>query len=132
MIDPRGEGWDVEGEMGALSLEERDGRVVSDAYPDALARLWAALRSPHAGEILISLAPGSECVDWGGASHLGGGSHGSLHAEDSLVPLLAVGLPDGFESQREQWTLRDVADTVCSHFGLAPAADSAAIEERAR
>ena len=31
-----------------------------DQYPDGLARLWAALTAPHAGEILISAEPGYE------------------------------------------------------------------------
>ena len=56
-----------------------------------LARLWSALTSPHAGDVLISAADGYECVDWGGVSHAGGGSHGALSREDSLAPLLFVG-----------------------------------------
>ena len=47
--------------------------------------------APHAGDFIVSLTPGYEAVDWGGVSHAGGGSHGSLHAGDSLGPLLFVG-----------------------------------------
>ena len=95
-----------------------DGRFESTAYPDALARLWAALVAPHAGEILISAEPGYEFVDWGGVTHCPGGSHGSLDAGDSLGPLLLCGLEPGIETLREQWAIRDVAGLVLGHFGL--------------
>jgi Type I phosphodiesterase / nucleotide pyrophosphatase len=115
--DRRGASWDVEGDLGTLNAEIRDGRFESTTYPHALERLWSALTAPHAGDISASLAPGYECVDWGGATHVGGGSHGSLHAGDSLGPLLLVGVERGAEP-REQWTLRDVAGLVLSHFGV--------------
>ena len=90
VVDRRGRGWEIEGDVGALVAEIDDGRFDSPAYPDALSRLWSALRAPHAGEILISAAPGYELVDWGGMTHCPGGSHGSLGAGDSLGPLLAL------------------------------------------
>ena len=54
--------------------------------------MWSALTCPTAGDVLLSAAPGFEFVDWGGADHLGGGSHGSLHKSDSLGALLWCGL----------------------------------------
>ena len=101
-----------------LGLERRDGPLVSDAYPDALARLWSALNAPHAGDVVVSLAPGYECVDWGGTSHVGGGSHGALAAGDSLGPLLLCGVEPGVAELREQWTLRDIAGLIEDHFGI--------------
>ena len=52
------------------------GRFISPDYPDALTRVWSALCCETAGDILLSAAPGYEFVDWGGADHVGGGSHG--------------------------------------------------------
>ena len=52
---------------------------------------WSALRCATAGDVLLSAAPGYEFVDWGGADHVGGGSHGSLHRSDSLGALLWCG-----------------------------------------
>jgi hypothetical protein len=73
----------------------------------------------HAGDFVLSLSPGFESVDWGGVSHAGGGSHGALHAGDSLVPLLLVGCgPEDPVGARAQWALRDVAPLVLDHFGL--------------
>ena len=102
-----------------MGLERRDGRVESDRYPDALSRLWSALIAPHAGDILVSLAPGFECVDWGGTSHAGGASHGSLAAGDSLGPLVLCGFDPELVPDREQWALRDIAALVLGHFGVA-------------
>ncbi len=116
--DSRGASWDLEGDWKALGLERRDGRVTADDYPDGLSRLWSALRAPHAGDVMVSLRTGYECVDWGGTSHTGGGSHGALLAGDSLGPLVLCGFESGVGDTRDQWTLRDVAGLVTDHFGL--------------
>jgi len=57
-------------------------------------------------------------VDWGGTSHVGGGSHGSLHRGDSLFPMLCCGCGPASPSEREQWSLQDVPGIVLEHFGL--------------
>ena len=84
--------------------------------PDALERSWAALANPNAGELLVSPPPGVELTDLAGRSHLGGGSHGSLEAGDSEVPILTVGL-DG-----EPRRIVDLAPLALAHFGVAPPA----------
>ena len=117
--DLRSGSWEVEGELEALAATIEDGRLSSATYPDPLARVWSALSAPHAGDFIVSLAPGFEAVDWGGVSHAGGGSHGALHAGDSLGPLLFVGCGPESADEREQWALRDVAPIVCEHFGAA-------------
>ncbi|MGA9856991.1 MAG: alkaline phosphatase family protein [Solirubrobacteraceae bacterium] len=125
LSDARGERWSVEGDLGVLRAEIQDGRFLSTEYPDALARIWSALHCPTAGDILLSAAPGYEFVDWGGSDHVGGGSHGSLHRSDSLGALLWCGTGPDSKATRDQWSLRDIAPMVRSHFGLGsgPAAD---------
>jgi predicted AlkP superfamily pyrophosphatase or phosphodiesterase len=118
VADLRGGGWELEGETGVLAATVADGRLRSETYPDPLARVWSALCSPHAGDFLVSLAPGFEAVDWGGVTHAGGGSHGALHEGDSLGPLLFVGCGPESVDEKEQWTLRDVAPAIREHFGL--------------
>ncbi|HEX5713028.1 MAG TPA: alkaline phosphatase family protein [Solirubrobacterales bacterium] len=118
VADLRGGRWELEGETAVLEATVADGRLRSDAYPDPLARVWSALSAPHGGDFIVSLAPGFEAVDWGGVSHAGGGSHGALHAGDSLGPLLFVGCGPESADEREQWTLRDVAPVIREHFGL--------------
>ena len=96
-----------------------------EEYPDPLARVWSALRAPHAGDLIVSLALGYEAVDWGGVTHAGGGSHGALQRGDSLGPLLFVGCGPDTAAERRQWALRDVAPVVLEHFGgSAPAPDA--------
>jgi len=118
VADLRGGRWEIDGELGVLEARVEDGKLRSDEYPDPLQRVWSALTAPHSGDFVLSLADGFEAVDWGGASHAGGGSHGALHAGDSLGPLLFVGCGPESADEREQWTLRDVAPAVRAHFGL--------------
>jgi Type I phosphodiesterase / nucleotide pyrophosphatase len=116
--DDRGARWDVEGDLRALLGEVQDGRFRCSEYPDALDRIWSALQCPNAGDVLLSASPGYEFVDWGGADHVGGGSHGSLHRTDSLGALLWCGTGPASASARGQWSLRDVAPMVREHFGI--------------
>jgi len=122
--DPRGvaERLDAEPSAGIVLFTE-DGRLVVrrdgdedvailDEVPDGRARAEAALRNPNAGDVLVSAAAGWEFVDLAGRAHLGGGSHGSLEAADSEVPMLAVGLPDPPAS------ITEIKSTVLEHFGL--------------
>jgi hypothetical protein len=118
LVDARGGHWSVEGDLDLLALAVRDGRVGSATYPDALQRVWSALRCRTSGDLLASARPGYEFLDWGGAHHVGGGSHGSLHANDSLGSLVWCGTGPDSADAREQWTLRDVVPMVCAHFGL--------------
>jgi Type I phosphodiesterase / nucleotide pyrophosphatase len=124
VTDRRGRGWDLDGDPSAIGAQVVDGRLRCDLYPDPLDRLWSALTAPHAGDLMISAAPGYELVDWGGATHCPGGSHGSLHSSDSLGPLAVCGFDSETAAQREQWALSDVAGLVLSHFGLEPDGDS--------
>jgi len=118
VADLRGGSWEVEGELSALRARIEEGRLLSEDYPDPLARVWSALTAPNAGDFVLSLGAGFEAVDWGGVTHAGGGSHGSLRAGDSLAPLLFVGCGPGSPGERAQWSLRDVAPLVLAHFGL--------------
>jgi predicted AlkP superfamily pyrophosphatase or phosphodiesterase len=95
-----GGGWETTGDATVLG------------YPDGLNRAWSALANPNAGELLVSAADGWELADLGGRHHAGGGSHGSLSAGDSLVPLLTVGL-DAAPAR-----ITDVVPAVLAHFGV--------------
>jgi len=119
LTDLRGRHWSVDGHLETLNARVEDGRLLTPDYPDALGRVWSALTCPTAGDVLLSAAPGFEFVDWGGADHLGGGSHGSLHRSDSLGALLWCGLDaHPTSAAREQWALQDMVPLVTEHFGL--------------
>jgi hypothetical protein len=113
--DLRGRRWSVDGEHAALDLSVEGSRVTSETYPDALGRLWSALQCSRSGDVLVSAEPGYEFVDWGGADHVGGGSHGSLHRGDSVGVLLTSGVD---MPERKQWSIADANDLVLRHFSL--------------
>jgi hypothetical protein len=115
--DARGARWSVEGPLAVIDATVRDGRLRSPSYPDALARVWSALTCPTSGEVLLSAAPGYEFIDWGRQAHVGGGSHGSLHASDSLGALVLSGVALE-RPEPAQWAIRDIAPLVLGHFGL--------------
>jgi len=104
-------------EGAELAIRDSGDALTGDAaildHPDAVARAVAALRCPNAGEVVVSATEGWEFEDLGGRHHRGGGSHGSLVAGDSLVPVLTVGL-DGAEPA----SIVDVAPAVLAHFGV--------------
>lgn len=124
VTDRRGRNWSISGDLQVLGAAVEAGRISMPDYPDGFGRLWAALQAPHGGDVIVSVAMGFECVDWGGAAHVPGGSHGSLRREDSEGPLLFVGCgPDSpdpetaeFHRARQQWGLKDVAPIIRDHF----------------
>jgi Type I phosphodiesterase / nucleotide pyrophosphatase len=88
----------------------------SERYPNGLERALRALECPNAGDVLVSASEGWEFADLGGSHHLGGGSHGSLLAGDSTVPLLAA----GFEGDPglDGASITDLAPIALEHFGV--------------
>ncbi|MDQ3874608.1 MAG: alkaline phosphatase family protein [Actinomycetota bacterium] len=101
-FSPQGDGWRTAGDLTLLD------------HPDALARVWGALQNPNAGELLVSAVPGLEFADLGGDHHAGGGSHGSLAAADSEVPVLTLGVDADVRS------ITDIAPLVLTRFGVEP------------
>jgi len=100
-------GWTATGDAEIL---------VADEYPNAFERVWCALACPNAGEVIVSAAAGWEFADLGGRHHSGGGSHGSLLAGDSTVPMLAA----GFEHPPlpHDASVTDLAPLALAHFGV--------------
>ena len=100
---------------GDRVVARRDGDEddsILDAVPDGRLRAAAALGNPNAGEVLVSAAPGWEFYDLAGRHHLGGGSHGSLEPEDSIVPMLSIGLGPPPES------IAGIKNAVVRHFAV--------------
>jgi predicted AlkP superfamily pyrophosphatase or phosphodiesterase len=81
-------------------------------YPDGAARAWAALQNPNSGEVLVSAREGYEFADLAGRHHVGGGSHGSLEAGDSEVPMLTLGL------EVVPRSIVEIAPAVLGHLGI--------------
>lgn len=102
----------LEGADVVARRDGADGPVEKLEHPDPVRRGRSALANPNAGELLVSAAEGWELADLGGRHHAGGGSHGSLVAGDSLVPVVTVGL------KAELNRITDVAPAVLAHLGV--------------
>ena len=109
-------GQSGEHDVSLRSAQTVMGALDPERYPNALERAWRALDCPNAGEVLVSAAEGHEFADLGGSHHAGGGSHGSLLAGDSTVPVIAVGLGDNALGAEPSVT--DIAPAVLAHFGV--------------
>ena len=116
-----GEEWRLEGEASVLDPER---------YPNGLERAWHALQTPTAGDVLVSATEGWELADAGGRHHVGGGSHGSLVAGDSYVPLIAAGL-EGLSFPPDP-AITDIAPLALAHFGVPAPASMRKTREAAR
>jgi hypothetical protein len=110
--DEYGGSWEVSGDLDTLDMHVAHGRIRYGEYPDALGRLWEILLSRRSGEVVLSAAPGYTFGEVSGGFH-GKSDHGSLHASDSEVFVLASGLAAGLSVPRR---ITDVAPTLLSHF----------------
>ena len=85
--------------------------ILSEKYPNAFERIACILSLKNSGHLMVTARPGYEFKLPRTSVHGGGGSHGSLHAQDSVVPLLIAGAPDGIKMPLHPRTV-DVAP-VC-------------------
>ncbi len=84
--------WNIEGNPELLDLKlTHDKKVSFGDYPDALARVYGALNSHPGRFIVVNAKPGCEFKAQSTPFHLGGSAHGSLHKQESLVPLVIAG-----------------------------------------
>ncbi|GGN54427.1 MULTISPECIES: alkaline phosphatase family protein [Oceanobacillus] len=84
--------WNVHGNHELLQLTLSNDKVLSYGdYPDALARLYGALHSHKGRFIVVNAKPGCEFKAQSTPAHLSGAAHGSLHRQESLVPLVIAG-----------------------------------------
>jgi predicted AlkP superfamily pyrophosphatase or phosphodiesterase len=109
---PDNGGWRLSGDEQLLDAA---------TYPNGLERAWSALACPNAGEVIVSAAAGWEFEDLGHRHHVGGGSHGSLLAGDSTIPIVAAGFDEEVPLPEDP-SVTDLAPLALSHFGVeAPA-----------
>jgi Type I phosphodiesterase / nucleotide pyrophosphatase len=107
--DPTGRSWELAGDPETLDLTVSGEELHYGDYPDALERLWGSVRSPRAGDVVLSASLGYTFGEVNGNFHKES-DHGSLHADDSNV--FSIGL--GLAAPRR---LTDVAPTLLAHFG---------------
>jgi hypothetical protein len=83
--------WSWRGEPDAVGLDDDDGRVEFEEYPNAFERIAGVLDLDQSGDVWVTAKPGCEFEVPGGKAHVGGASHGALHALDSYSPVIIAG-----------------------------------------
>ena len=89
--DAFGTQWSWRGDLAALQLQVDRGLVESTEYPNAFERIAGAIDAADSGDLWVTAQPGCEFEVPGGRAHIGGASHGGLHALDSLSMVVAGG-----------------------------------------
>jgi hypothetical protein len=95
--------WSWTGDAAVLQLACTGGVVDSSEYPNAFERIAGILDAPTSGHVWLTARPGCEFEVPGGRAHVGGASHGALHALDSFCPVVVGGagapeLPDAMRA----------------------------------
>ncbi|QKY69874.1 alkaline phosphatase family protein [Lentibacillus sp. CBA3610] len=84
--------WNIEGDPDLLNLKLTDDKkILYGDYPDGLARIYGALHSQPGHFIVVNAKPGCEFKAQSTPFHLGGAAHGSLHRQETLIPLVIAG-----------------------------------------
>jgi hypothetical protein len=91
MVDEFGGRWSWSGEPATLTIEPDNGSFTFRDYPNAFERIAGVLDLDLSGDIWVTAKPGCEFEVPGGRAHVGGASHGALHALDSHSPVIVAG-----------------------------------------
>lgn len=108
--------WTWLGEGAALDVTQEGRTLAFGQYPNAFERIAGALDLEKSGEIWVTARPGYEFEVPGGEAHLGGASHGALHALDSLSPVVVAG-PAAVKLPHHMRSL-DIAPLAMEHLGI--------------
>lgn len=93
--DPFGNSWQWEGALETIDAKlADDGMLQYGDYPNALERIATSFARPAGGDMWLTARPGHEFRLLDTEIHEGG-SHGSLHTDDSSAPMILAGAPEG-------------------------------------
>jgi hypothetical protein len=118
-IDLFGGTWSWTGDPRVVDMEADGHTVLFGDYPNAFERIAGALDLDKSGEIWATAKPGCEFEVPGGKAHVGGASHGALHALDSHSPLIVAG-PGGGARLKIPRHVRsvDIAPMIMQMLGI--------------
>ena len=114
--DAFGSTWSWVGELAVIDAQAEDDALAYDSYPNALERLAGILEHENSATLWVTAKPGCEFEVPGSAAHVGGSSHGGLHALESYCPLIVAG-PERVTLPRDFRTV-DVAPLCLGLLGL--------------
>ncbi|MDB5097268.1 MAG: Type phosphodiesterase / nucleotide pyrophosphatase [Cyanobacteria bacterium RYN_339] len=112
-VDPHGETWELHGDLSVAGAALVGNRVIYPGdYPNTVSRVASALSVPGGGSLLVTATLGREYTS---GFPMGRGNHGSLHAQDTHVPLVMVGVDTPVVNPR---TI-DIVPAILREFGVA-------------
>jgi hypothetical protein len=114
--DAFGTTWSWEGDLTVVDAAVEDGRIGWNDYPNAFERIAGVLDNPNSATVWVTAKPGCEFEVPGGEAHMGGSSHGGLHALESYCPLIVAG-PHAIEIPPHMRTV-DIAPLCLQLLGL--------------
>ena len=91
--DRYGNEWSWQGDLHVVNGRVQDNVITFPNYPNAFERIAGVLDSPKSGQLWLTARVGHEFVVPHVKNNADGGSHASLHVEDSQTVLLAAGVP---------------------------------------
>lgn len=109
-VDEYQQTWEIEGELEILDIRNKDQQIEYGDYPDALARLYSSLHSHEGNFVVVSAKPGHEFIGESTPTHVGGASHGGLHKQDSVIPMIVTGI----DSTPAYFRMKELKDWVLS------------------
>jgi hypothetical protein len=83
--------WVIHGDLAVVDARVEHNQIRYGVYPNALERVANGVDRPQLRHLWVTARVGYEFQVPGQNPHRGGGSHGTLHELDSLVPLLVAG-----------------------------------------
>ena len=114
--DAFGSVWSWQGELPVIDAQVEDGELVFDSYPNAFERLAGILEHENSATMWVTAKPGCEFEVPGSAAHVGGSSHGGLHALESYCPFIIAG-PERVELPKHMRSV-DIAPLCLQLLGL--------------
>ncbi|MED1739598.1 alkaline phosphatase family protein [Bacillus swezeyi] len=115
--DEYGQSWTLEGDIRLLDLTVNKNKIACGQFPDALERLYTSFFSHKGDYLIVNAKPGYEFIGEGSPTHVGGASHGALHKQDSLIPMIITGTDSAPKYKRlidvKEW----IVDLVESQSG---------------
>lgn len=90
-VDAFGNAWTWQGDADVLDVRPERRDITFGQYPNAFERIAGILDLEKSGELWVTARAGCEFEAPGGEAHIGGASHGALHALDSLCPVIIAG-----------------------------------------
>ncbi|MFN2744022.1 alkaline phosphatase family protein [Bacillus sp. z60-18] len=119
--DEYGQTWTLEGDPDVLDLTLQNDSITFGRFPDALARLHSSFFSHEGDYLIVSAKPGYEFIGEGSPTHVGGASHGALHKQDSLIPMIITGTDSLPKYNRlvdvKEWIIRLVETENAADIG---------------